>query len=247
MIKAIDIEKSFDQLKVLDKISFSVDIGKIVSILGPSGAGKSTILRIITGLDKDYKGSFYIKDLSGEEYFSQNRIALVPQKYSNFPWLTVYKNIEAAFYSNNINKNEKKKIIVSLLEEMQLLQFKDYYINQLSGGMQQRVAIARALAQGTDIIALDEPFGALDYAIRDELQMLLKKITIDSKKTILFVTHDIEEAIFISDKIIVLSKRPARILKIIDSNFKHNLDSNVKLSSEFVKLRQEIQLLISTS
>ena len=241
MITINELVKYYGDLLVVDKITFEIKEGEVVSIVGPSGAGKSTILRCIAGLDKSYDGEILIKGVDGAKFMNENRIALVAQKYSNYPWLNVFENVKLAFHNRNETEKSIGDIIEKLLNDIGLWEFRDYYINQLSGGMQQRVAIARALAQNTKIIALDEPFGALDATIRENLQLLFKGISRDSKKTAIFVTHDIEEAIFISNKIIVVSKLPSRIIRIYDSKFYNILDPEVKLTSDFIQMRRDIQ------
>lgn len=247
-IVAKDLVKNFKNgLSIFENISFNVNAGEIVSILGPSGSGKTTLLRCIIGLDNDFSGEINIDNLPNAEYLKKKRIAFVLQKYSNFSWLTVYDNIASAFQYKKMTKLQKKGRINTILKEVDLLGFENYFPNQLSGGMQQRVAVARALVQDTDIIALDEPFGALDMRIRENLQLLTKEINLNYKKTILFVTHDIEEAIFLSDKIIVFSKLPLKSLKIYKDilSFKQDYDTSAKYRPKFTEIRQEIEEYIS--
>jgi ABC-type nitrate/sulfonate/bicarbonate transport system ATPase subunit len=233
-----------NSLLVFDGISFDVQPGKIISIVGPSGSGKSTLLHLITGLDKGFSGTITIDGIPSDDYLRTQRIAFVPQKYSNFRWLNVRDNIATAFLNKRSSKSEQDSIINSLLAEFELSQFGQYYIHQLSGGMQQRVAVARALAQDTDIIALDEPFGALDMKIRENLQLLFKEVNFHHQKTVLFVTHDIEEAIFLSDTIIVFSKLPIEKLQVFDekiARFKGERNPAIKYDKAFTNLRRQIE------
>jgi ABC-type nitrate/sulfonate/bicarbonate transport system ATPase subunit len=233
-----------NRLSVFENVSFEIGRGEIVSIVGPSGSGKSTLLRSIIGLDNGYSGSIRICGKDRGEYLKEKRIAFVLQKYSNFHWMNVYENVADAFHNKTIGLKEEQ-IISSILEELGLSGFENYYINQLSGGMQQRLAVARALIQDTNIIAMDEPFGALDMKIREELQVLIKKINDKHKKTVLFVTHDIEEALFLSDKIIMLSKIPVKSLKIFGSSalsFKKEENPAVKYEKNFFDMRREIEV-----
>lgn len=241
MIKISKLSKHFGNLKVLDKINLSISQGEVVALVGPSGCGKSTLLHCVTGLDENYKGNIHLNNLEINEYLKVDRIAIVLQKYSNFHWLTVKKNIEASFINVNISEKDRNEKITSLLSDLNLVDFSNSYMNELSGGMQQRVAVARAIAQNTEIIALDEPFGSLDINNRLTLQLLLKKLNIKFRKTSLFVTHDIEEAIFLSDKVVVLSKIPSTVLVEYTSDFKDDIDPNVKYSSDFIKLKKEIE------
>lgn len=242
MISVKAFSKAFSDLKVIDNISFDITEGEFVSIIGPSGCGKTTVLRCIAGLDKQYIGTILISNKNSKDYLEDNRISVVLQKYSNFVWLTVYENVLTALINSKLSEVQKSGLVDSLLSELKIDKFKDFYINQLSGGMQQRVAIARALAQDNAIVALDEPFGALDISNRYIIQVLLKKLSIKHKKTVLFVTHDIDEAIFLSDKIIVLSKSPTTISKIFSTPFKNEFDTSIKYSTDFLNLKKEIEL-----
>lgn len=243
MIQIKNVSKSFEQLKVLDNISFSASSAEITSIIGPSGSGKTTLLRCITGLENHFTGEVLISGLAQNVYLADRRIAFVTQQYSNFLWMTVTQNIEIGLSKQNRSKRESQEIVTKLISDLQLEGFEKYYVNKLSGGMKQRVAIGRALAQGTEFLAMDEPFGALDYQTRVSLQILIKKINKEYHKTILFVTHDIEEAISISDRIIVLSKLPS--LKIaeyeVPSHIGDSPSTQARFSKDFLLLRENIE------
>jgi ABC-type nitrate/sulfonate/bicarbonate transport system ATPase subunit len=247
MIEIKNLNKSFGKLEVIKNLNLTINKGEVVSIVGPSGCGKSTLLRCITGLDKLFQGEINLVGLPNNEYLKSDRIAVVLQKYSNFPWLNVRENIETAFINETKkNKQEQNEIIETLLVDIHLDKFSESHINELSGGMQQRVAVARAIAQDTDILAFDEPFGALDNTNRNKLQLLFKELNTKFDKTVMFITHDIEEAIFVSDKIIVLSKSPSYVFKTFESIHKKDNNINIKYDTEFVNLKKEIELTLQT-
>lgn len=266
IIEVKGLKKAFDDLLVLDKISFCVNKGEILSILGPSGSGKTTLLKCLIGLEtlNSSDDSVIINGLNRNDYLSKNRIAYVPQRYSNYPWLNVFENIKLGMINHesssrdfnlapihlpalkvteeekqrrSLNQKQEQKVR-EIIDVVGLTGFEKYTIDKLSGGMQQRVAIGRAIAQNTDIIAMDEPFGALDFKIRENLQLLVKRLN----KTVLFVTHDIEEALFIADKLIVLSKTPTSITNDYKLTFRQNMDPAVKFEQGFINYRREIQL-----
>lgn len=207
--------------RAIDNISFSVKDGEFLSIVGPSGCGKSTILNIIAGLLKPSAGDIYIDN----ELIASvsNKIGYMFQKDHLFEWLTVWENILLGLKIQHKLDEEKKEKIKRLLKDYNLLDFKNHYPNELSGGMRQRVALIRTLALNPEVLLLDEPFSALDYQTRlnvsDDIYKILKK----ENKTVIMVTHDLSEAISMSDRILVLSNRPAKIRKELNINFQ--LDS----------------------
>lgn len=227
--KTRNLNGAFEVVKVLDSISFSIDKGKIVSFLGPSGCGKSTLLEILAGIQipgegsvlingipliesvpldkkglKDYKRKYkYLSPLSNG-FFSDKRkpnIAMVFQDYSVFPWMTVFKNMIYILSLRGVTDNDRKAVAVSCLKKVGLNESCNKYPSQLSGGMKQRLALARALSVEPEIIFMDEPFASVDRFTREELQDLLVDISESLKLTVIFVTHDIEEAIYLSDEI----------------------------------------------
>ena len=217
-VEYIEKKQSF---KALDGVSFSVEDGEFVSIIGASGCGKSTLLSILEGLHKPTSGDVLIdgKQISG----TGTDRGVVFQHYSLFPWMTARDNVAFGIKqaNNSLSKEERLVKANEFLDKVGLEKFKDKYPNQLSGGMQQRVAIARALAMDTDILLMDEPFGAIDAKNRFMLQKLLLKLWEGDgkRKTVVFVTHDIDEAIFLSDKIIMMSPSPGRVYKEIKVPF----------------------------
>lgn len=221
-IKNLTVEYSDKKhsFKALDNVSFSVESGEFVSIIGSSGCGKSTLLSILEGINSPTDGKILIdgNPISGTGFDR----GVVFQHYSLFPWMTARNNVAFGIKQakKELKKDERLKIADKFLVKVGLEEFKGKYPKQLSGGMQQRVAIARALAMDTDILLMDEPFGAIDAKNRTILQELLLSLWEDSKKTVVFVTHDIDEAIFLSDKIIMMSTRPGRVYKEIRVPFK---------------------------
>lgn len=245
IIKVENLTHSFGSLSVLKDINLSVTRGEFVTIVGPSGAGKSTLLKCVAGLLHDFSGKIFINSLEIKDYNKERRVSIVTQKYGNYPWLTVEKNIQLGFSARK--SSGPSTDIEELLLELELAEFRSYFPGQLSGGMQQRVAIGRAIAQGEEIIAMDEPFGALDYLTRSNVQSFLKRIANEFDKTVLFVTHDIEEAIFLSDRILVMSRIPSSIVKEIhvSESFVGLDDVKDKYSKAFIKLRSQIESLLA--
>lgn len=237
-LKVFVTEKKFKlndgELQVLNDIRFSVKHGEFNALIGPSGCGKSTLLKLIAGLDTDYKGEI-INDNQRVKNTSLDR-CIVFQEQRLLPWLTVKNNIAFALPVSMKGKVKRSKA-EGAIELVGLSGFENAYPSQLSGGMQQRVALARAMVNLPEILLLDEPFGALDSITRDKMQKELKRIIKSTGTTVLMVTHDIDEAITMSDKILVLNESPATICNSfnINSNVSHD-----KTSPEFVKIRKEL-------
>ncbi len=213
-------KKSFTALK---DVSFSIEAGEFVSIIGSSGCGKSTLLSILEGINTPTDGQILI---DGEPIKGTGADrGVVFQHYSLFPWMTARKNVAFGIKQVNkeANRSERLKIADEFLDKVGLAQFKNKYPSQLSGGMQQRVAIARALAMDTDILLMDEPFGAIDAKNRTILQELLLKLWegdgSKERKTVVFVTHDIDESILLSDKIVMMTTNPGRVYREITVPF----------------------------
>ncbi|MBU2617774.1 MAG: ABC transporter ATP-binding protein [Euryarchaeota archaeon] len=234
-----DIRKVFvhdeKEMIALDKVSFKAQKGEFAAIVGPSGCGKTTLLHIIDGLVKPTEGKVLIDD-KPVTHPGQDR-GLVFQEYSLFPWLTVKQNIA---FSLEIGSHESERAVERWIDVMGLKGFENSYPYMLSGGMKQRVAIARVLAYDPDTLLMDEPFGALDAQTRSLLQIHLLKIWSETKKTVLFVTHSIEEAVFLADKVIVLTARPAKVKGIFGIELARPRKEETKLSLDFVKMRRDI-------
>jgi NitT/TauT family transport system ATP-binding protein len=198
-----------EQLTVIDDVSFGVRDGEFVTIIGPSGCGKSTLLNIVAGLEPYDSGDIVVK---GHRLGSPGPdIVIVFQEDSLFPWLTVQGNVEFGLKQKGISKSERTRIASEYIDLVDLEHFANARVHQLSGGMKQRVAIARALAMNPRILLMDEPFGALDARTRQVLQNEIQKIHEKTKKTILFVTHDVREAVSLGDRVVVFTHRPAKI------------------------------------
>ena len=201
----------------LKDISFSVEENDFVSIVGPSGCGKSTLLNIISGLQKPSSGSVYIDDTLICD--SSHMLGYMFQKDHLFDWLTVWKNIALGLKIQKNKDSYNIKLAEELLKKYDLWQFKDMLPRQLSGGMRQRVALIRTLILNPQILLLDEPFSALDYQTRLNISDEIYQIIKNENKTVIMVTHDISEAVSLSNKIVILSSRPAKISKVIDIRF----------------------------
>lgn len=203
------LDARFRKVEALQEISFSVAEGEFVSIIGPSGCGKSTLLRLAAGLEAATAGEVLYrgKPVTGP----QPERGFVFQSYNAFPWLSVRKNI--AFGLESKGPDDSKEKVAKWLQLTGLTEFADSYPKALSGGMRQRLAIARAMIVEPRLLLLDEPFGALDERIRENMQQLLLQVVNDSRCTVLFVTHDIREAILLGDRVLLLTQRPGRILK----------------------------------
>lgn len=209
---------SGNSLVALDNVSFEVQSNEICILLGPSGCGKSTMLRMVAGLEEPTSGMI---SLGGKGIYGAGRDrGMVFQSYTSFDWLTVQKNVEYGMRLNGLSKAECTDRAVHFIELVNLTKFKNAYPSQLSGGMKQRVAIARTLANDPSILLMDEPFGALDAETRWTMQELTMKIAETSKTTVLMVTHDIEEAIVLADRIIFLSINPGRVKENMTMDFK---------------------------
>ncbi|MDI9394940.1 MAG: ABC transporter ATP-binding protein [Euryarchaeota archaeon] len=199
--------------EALHDISFDVQDGEFICLLGPSGCGKTTLLRIIAGLETMTSGEI---TLSGVPITGPDpKRGMVFQQYSLFPWRTVIDNVTFGLEMQGIKKDEARRQVEKYLELVGLGQFKNSYPHELSGGMQQRAAIARAFANEPEILLMDEPFGALDAQTRNTLQDELLKIWEQKQVTFLFVTHSVDEAVFLSDRLIVMTSRPGRIKEIV--------------------------------
>jgi len=229
------------EFKALENINLTVKDGEFVTILGPSGCGKTTLLRIIAGLETYTSGT---ATLNGEMISGPGpKRGMVFQEYSLFPWKTVIGNVMFGLLMQKIPKDKAKKKALVYLELVGLSEFKNSYPYELSGGMKQRVAIARALANEPEIILMDEPFGALDAQTRNNLQNELLRIWQEEKRTIIFVTHSVDEAVFLSDKIVILSKRPGVVKKEIEINIPRPRD---RTRPEENQIRNEVLRLLDT-
>jgi len=201
--------RSKEDLVVLDGVNFSMTEGEFVTVVGPSGCGKTTLLNLIAGMEPYDWGTV---TLNGRRVSSPGTDAvMIFQEDALFPWLTVSENVSFGMRNKEMGSAEREKLASEYVDMVQLRRFANSYMHQLSGGMKQRVAIARALAINPRILLMDEPFGALDYRTREILQAQITSIHQKTRKTILFVTHDVREAVSLGDRVLLLSGRPSRI------------------------------------
>ena len=235
-IKVEGVSKVFnDKIKVLDNINIDIDEGDFVCLLGPSGCGKSTLLNMMAAFDKPTDGKIYINGIEVDKPTIE-RVTIF-QNYGLLPWRNVEKNIEFGLETLKLPKVERKVVAEKYMRLVGLEKFKNHYPHQLSGGMQQRVAIARALAVKPKILFMDEPFGALDPVIRSNLQEEIRNIWREEGITIIFVTHDVEEAVYLGSKIVIMSPHPGRIRKVISRDNKKLIE---KSSEDFYQLKSHI-------
>ena len=238
-IEIKNINKSFDgrgkNLSVLEDINLTIDDGEFVCLLGPSGCGKTTLLRLIAGLDNPTSGEVVA---NGEvvEKPSGDR-AVIFQQYSLFPWLTVLQNVTFGLEMSGGSKEENIQAAERYLQSVGLLEFKDSYPHELSGGMKQRVAIIRSLLNHSPILLMDEPFSALDMQNRHKLQEQLIGVWKRFENTIVFVTHDVDEAVYLADKIVIMDKNPGRIAYVVDVDIERPRKRD---SKEFITLQERI-------
>ncbi|OIQ99499.1 aliphatic sulfonates import ATP-binding protein SsuB [mine drainage metagenome] len=227
------------EVVALDDINLEVMPGEFICLLGPSGCGKSTLLNAIAGFSLPTAGSVIV-DGRPVQAPGPDR-GMVFQEYALFPWMTVEKNIAFGLEIKKQPKARIKEKVSALLEMLNLQDFRDRYPKDLSGGMRQRVAIARVLALDSPILLMDEPFGALDSLTRRNLQDELLRIWTEFRKTIIFVTHSIEESIYLADRIVVMTYRPGTIKKIVSVSMPRQRDPS---SVEFNNLKKELALLV---
>ena len=244
-----DVTKRFDHaggaIQVVAPLSLSIAKGEFVVFVGPSGCGKTTVMRMVGGLETPSTGAIH---LQGREITGPSREkGMVFQSYSSFPWLTVFGNVQFGLrYRRELSAAEKKRIARRYLELVKLTPFADFYVNRISGGMRQRVAIARTLAADPLVLLMDEPFGALDALARERLQLQLLELQKAERKTVIFVTHDVDEAVFLADRIIVFSARPARVLREVRVSAELTSERTLEIheTAAFRKMRHEVLALI---
>ncbi|HIZ66549.1 MAG TPA: ABC transporter ATP-binding protein [Candidatus Blautia pullicola] len=222
----------------LSGVDFDIRENEFICVIGPSGCGKSTLLNIIAGLLEPTSGQILVdgKPIKG----TGTDRGVVFQQYALFPWLTVKKNVEFGLKLKGMSKEECDEVAMKYLRMVDLEKFADSYPKELSGGMKQRVAIARAYAMNPQVLLMDEPFGALDAQTRTQLQSELLKAWQEENKTCFFVTHDIEEAIVLATKVVIMSARPARIKEVVDIDIPYPRDQETKMSERFVELKNHI-------
>lgn len=231
------------QTRALEPTSLAVEDNDFITVLGPSGCGKSTLLRIVAGLDTPSAGQVML-DGAPVRRPGPDR-GMVFQSYTLFPWLTIRENICFGLREKGMPRRQQDEIVAHLIDRVGLRGFEQHFPKMLSGGMQQRTALARALANDPKILLLDEPFGALDNQTRALMQELLLGIWESERKTVLFVTHDIEEAVFMANRVAVMSARPGRIKADVRIDLPHPRHYTLKTTPEFsaykARLTEEIR------
>ena len=225
--------------KVLNGINLKVRKGEFVTVVGPSGCGKSTLLNIISGLDRPESGEVFVKRESKLNSVG-NGVIVIFQEGALFPWLSVQENIEFGLKMAGVEKDKRSEVASRFIEMVGLAKFAKSYVFQLSGGMKQRVEIARSLAAGPDVLYMDEPFGALDFLTRLRMRAELSEIWQREKKTVLFVTHDVEEAVFLGSNISVMTTRPGRIKSSIAVDLPRPRDYRVLTTDGFRSLMTKV-------
>lgn len=239
MIDVSNVTISFEEENqthvILDDVSLNIEKGEFICLLGPSGCGKSTLLNAMAGFLKPTSGEIKIENQIVQK--PSMKYVTIFQNYGLLPWRTVQKNVELGLETQKYSKEKKAKIASYYLKMVGLEHAAKKRPAQLSGGMQQRVAIARALAVGPDILFMDEPFGALDAITRMKLQTDILEIAQDTKKTVVFVTHDIEEAVFLADRIVIMSANPGRIKALLTVQLPKHRD---RTSNDFLMIRDKV-------
>ena len=241
-VKIDHVEKIYEgrngKMIALNGVDLDIMENEFICVVGPSGCGKSTLLNIIAGLLEPTSGAVYVNGKKVEGTGTERGVVF--QQYALFPWLTVLKNVMFGLKLKGMSDAEAEKIAMKYIKMVELEDFVNSYPKELSGGMKQRVAIARAYAVQPEVLLMDEPFGALDAQTRTQLQSELVRTWQEEKKTCFFITHDVEEAIILATKVIVMSARPGRIKTIIDINLPYPRTQDLKMQPEFLDLKAKI-------
>jgi NitT/TauT family transport system ATP-binding protein len=241
-VKIDNVKKVYNtrngEMVALNGVSLDIADNEFVCVVGPSGCGKSTLLNNIAGLDTPTSGKIYVdgKEVTGP---GAER-GVVFQQYALFPWLTVRKNVEFGLKLKGMKQDEATEIANKYLKMVELQDFADSYPKELSGGMKQRVAIARAYAVNPEVLLMDEPFGALDAQTRTQLQSELLKTWETERKTCFFITHDVDEAIILAQRVIIMSARPGRVKEIVNVDIPYPRTQETKMTKEFLELKNYI-------
>jgi NitT/TauT family transport system ATP-binding protein len=239
---SLTFETSDGKVDALSNVSLQVADGEFVSFIGPSGCGKTTMLRVIADLQQPTAGTLLVNGMSAEQARLARRYGYVFQAPALFPWRTIEKNLKLPLEVMGFSDSEQRQRAARYLALVNLTGFERKFPWQLSGGMQQRVSIARALSFDPALLLMDEPFGALDEIVRDHLNEQLLQLWDKTGKTVLFVTHSIPEAVFLSSKIVVMSPRPGRIIDIIDCDFPRDRTLEIRETPEFLKIAQRVRV-----
>ena len=239
---SLTFETSDGKVDALSNVSLQIADGEFVSFIGPSGCGKTTMLRLIADLQQPTSGSLLVNGVSAEQARLERRYGYVFQAPALFPWRTIEKNLKLPLEIMGFSDSEQRQRAARYLALVNLTGFERKFPWQLSGGMQQRVSIARALSFDPVLLLMDEPFGALDEIVRDHLNEQLLQLWDKTGKTVLFVTHSIPEAVYLSTKIVVMSPRPGRIIDVIDGNFPRDRTLEIRETPEFLKIAQRVRV-----
>ena len=237
----LTFETQTEPVHALSDINLKVEAGDFVSMIGPSGCGKTTLLRVIADLEKPTSGSITVEGKSPHQARLDRSYGYVFQTPALLPWRNIESNIHLPLEMSGYSKSEQKKLSQEYLSLVSLTGFEKKYPWQLSGGMQQRVSIARALSFSPDMLLMDEPFGALDEITRDRLNEELLRLWEQTQKTVVFVTHSIPEAVFLSTKIVVMSARPGKIINVIETNFPKDRNLDIRETKEFLEISQLVR------
>ena len=245
---AVDVSKvslTFDtadgKVEALSNVDLQIGGGEFVSFIGPSGCGKTTLLRVIADLQQPSSGTVTVNGMSAEQARLGRNYGYVFQAPALFPWRSIEANLKLPLELMGFSPTEQKQRAARYLELVNLIGFERKFPWQLSGGMQQRVSIARALSFDPELLLMDEPFGALDEIVRDHLNEQLLQLWAKTRKTVLFVTHSIPEAVFLSTRIVVMSPRPGRITDVIDCNFPRDRTLEIRETPEFMAIAQRVR------
>jgi NitT/TauT family transport system ATP-binding protein len=238
---SLTFETADGRVDALSNVDLQVAEGEFVSFIGPSGCGKTTMLRVIADLQQPTSGTLLVNGMTAENARLARSYGYVFQAPALFPWRTIEKNIKLPLEIMGFSESEQRIRAERYLSMVNLRGFERKFPWQLSGGMQQRVSIARALSFDPAMLLMDEPFGALDEIVRDHLNEQLLQLWKSTQKTVLFVTHSIPEAVFLSTKIVVMSPRPGRIIDIIDCDFPGDRSLEIRETPEFLKIAQRVR------
>jgi NitT/TauT family transport system ATP-binding protein len=238
---SLTFETSDGEVQALSGVDLDIAEGDFVSFIGPSGCGKTTLLRVIADLERPTSGTILVNGVSPETARLQRHYGYVFQAPALYPWRTIERNVALPLEIMGVGAADRAKRVKDYLALVNLTGFERKYPWQLSGGMQQRASIARALSFEPALLLMDEPFGALDEIVRDHLNEQLLRLWDQTRKTVVFVTHSIPEAVFLSSKIVVMSPRPGRIIDIIDCNFSRDRTLEVRETPEFLKIAQRVR------
>ncbi|MBP2631347.1 MAG: transporter ATP-binding protein [Firmicutes bacterium] len=245
-IRLCNIDKVYETKKTtftaIKDVSINIEDNDFVCIIGPSGCGKSTLLHMLAGLDFPTQGEILINNQRVTCPGADR--GMVFQTYTLFPWMTVEENIKFGLKLKKMPVDQMNEIVDKYLQSIQLTKFRHSYPRELSGGMKQRVAIARALANQPEVLLMDEPFGALDQHTKSNMQLLLREIWQKERPTIIFVTHDIDEAVFLANKIFVMATHPGTLKQVVNVEMGQNRSLDIKDTMEFINFRKYINQLL---